>query len=155
MKRLTLAVFLIAILAASNAFAVPGTCDLSFEHKQGNDLWQDWICVGDSGDGTYPTFTVSGFKGYYLYSVETWPGGTTPDALTDFTLTDRKSEDLLGENGIGSIDDTDGNTIIPKSAFMTLNFYHKVKGDLTGAITGNTTHSAIVNVTITGVIDKR
>ena len=99
-------------------------------------------------------YTVTGFHDFYIYSVETWPGGTAPTDASDFTLLDATTgEDLLGGNGTDAIDATTPKTVFPRSTAMSLNFYHMVKGNLTLTIVQQAaaTNDAIMNIRITGV----
>ncbi len=156
MKRLLItsiiALFIIGYVAMP-VFAA-GTWVLTQSGSQpGSDrMWRQYTCTADDSDGSAPAYTVTGFSGFYIYSIETWPGGTAPTDATDFTLLDSTTgEDLLGANGTDAIDATTPKTIFPRSTAMSLNFYHLVKGDMTINITNNSVNSAIMNVRITGV----
>lgn len=130
-----------------------GTCVLT----QGGSFpgaakrWLQYTCTADAADATIGNTTITGFRDYYLYSVETWPGATAPTDVSDLTLSDSDSEDLLAGNGTDGIDATDKNTILPESAYMGLKFFHMIKGNLTLAISGNAVNSAIINVRVVGV----
>lgn len=148
-----LAAIIFALLSVCQVFAV-GTWVLtqSGTHPGGERMWRQYTCTADAADGSAPAYTVTGFHDFYIYSVETWPGDTTPTDATDLTLLDATTgEDLLGGNGTDSIDATTPKTILPRSTAMGLNFYHMVKGNMTLNITNNSVNSAIMNIRITGV----
>ena len=158
MKRLL--TMLTVILFIAGCFITPayaaGSCVLTQSGTQpGSErMWRQYTCTADDSDGTVPAYTVTGFYDFYIYSVETWPGGTAPTDASDFTLLDAVTgEDLLGGNGTDAIDATTPKTILPRSASMSLNFYHMVKGNLTLTITQQAaaTNSAIMHIRITGV----
>ena len=156
MKKLWIAVLLILLLISipSTSVFAAGTCVLTQSGSQsgGEHIWRQYTCTADAADGTVAAYTVTGFFDFYIYSVETWPGGTAPTDASDFTLLDAiTGEDLMGGNGTDAIDATTPKTVLPRSTAMNLNFYHMVKGNLTLTITNNVVNSAIMNIRITGV----
>jgi hypothetical protein len=153
MKRLLIALIIMLISVPSVALAA-GTCVFTQSgSKSGSEhMWRQYTCTADAADGSVDAYTVIGFHDFYIYSVETWPGATAPTDASDFTLLDAiTGEDLMGGNGTDAIDATTPITVLPRSAAMSLNFYHMVKGNLTLTITNNVVNSAIMNVRITGV----
>ena len=149
---------LVTILFIFGCFTVSvfaaGECVLtqSGTHPGQDIMWRQYTCTADASDGSVPAHTITGLSGFYLYSVETWPGATAPTDASDLTLLDATTgEDLLGGNGTDAVDATTPKTIAPKSTAMDLNFYHMVKGNLTMNITNNSVNSAIINVRVTGV----
>jgi len=150
MKKL---IVLLMLLISTSAMAA-GTIVLDQSGTQpGSDrMWRQYICTADAADGSLPATTITGFYDFYIYSVETWSGTTSPTDATDFTLLDAVTgEDLMGGNGTDAIDATTSNTVFPRSSFMSLNFYHMVKGNLTLTITNNSVNSAVFYIRITGV----
>ena len=160
MKKRILAMIMIltvmAVLMISVQSHAAGACVLtqSGTHPGAERMWRQYTCTADAADGTVANYTVVGFTDYYIYSVETWPGGTAPTDASDLTLLDAVTgEDLLGANGTDAIDATTPKTIFPKSTAMGLNFYHMVKGNLTLVVTqaAVATNSAVMNIRITAV----
>ena len=125
MKKLWTAVVLTLLLISIPTVALAtGTCVLIQAGSQSgaDKMWRQYTCTAD-GSGLMAAYTVTGFFDRYIYSVETWPGGTAPTDASDFTLLDAVTgEDLMGGNGTDAIDATTPNTILPRSAFMNLNF---------------------------------
>ncbi len=151
MRKLLLAVAL--LLIPSITFGA-GTCvlDQSGTQSGGNRMWRQYLCTADASDGSMAAFTVGGFYDFYIYSIETWSGTTAPTDNTDFTLLEAVTgEDIVGGNGTDGIDATTSNTVLPRSSFMSLNFYHMIKGDLTLTITNNSVNSAEMYIRVTGV----
>jgi len=155
MKRL---LSLLTILFTIGCFTIPAFAAGSWvltqtgTHTGSERMWRQYTCTADASTGSAPAYTVTGFHDFYLYSVETWPGTTAPTADSDVTLLDAiTGEDLLGGNGTDAIDAATPNTISPKSAAMSANFNHLVKGNMTINITNNAVHSAIMHIRITGV----
>lgn len=156
MKRL-LSV-LISTLFVFGSFSVSafsaGSWDLTESGSQPGSkrMWKQYTCTADAADGSVPALTVTGFYDFYLFTIETWPGGTSPSDATDFTLSDATTgEDLLGGTGADSIDATSTITLVPYSVGMDLFYTPIIKGDLTLTITNNSVNSAIINIRITGV----
>jgi hypothetical protein len=160
MKRL-LAVLLMLLVAVPAMAILPvgdSVCVLTQTGAEpsARHMWRQYTCTADSGDGSMLPYTITGFHDFYLYSVETWPGGTAPTDNSDFTLTDPVTgEDLMGGNGTNGIDATTAKTLLPRSAAMILNFDHMVKGNLTLTIIHNYVLSAIMNIRVAGVYGKR
>jgi len=151
MRNLLLAVAL--LLIPSITFGA-GTCvlDQSGTQSGGNRMWRQYLCTADAADASMGAYTVTGFYDFYLYSVETWPGSTAPTDATDFTLLEAVTgEDVMGGNGTDAIDATTTSTVLPRSSFMSLNFYHMIKGNMTLTITNNAVNSAEMYIRITGV----
>ena len=145
MKKILL---IIAFCLMSVQAWAAGTCvENASDSFNGEALrWKTYTCTADSSDGTMDNTTVTGFKGYYLYTVETWPGATAPTDDSDYTLSDgdTPSKDLMDSNGVDGIDQTTKEIHIPS-------VYYMVKGNLVLAISNNAVHSAIIYVRITGV----
>jgi hypothetical protein len=151
MKKLLLTLFI--LLISCDVFAA-GACVENTDYANNGSItkWRVYTCTGSADDGTIANTTITGFSGYYLYTIETWPGGTAPTDETDFTLLDALTgEDLMGGNGTNGIDATSKLTLIPKSAAMSLNLFHLVKGNLTFVVSNQAVHSAVFCVRITGV----
>ena len=154
MKKLLIVLIMLVLLIPTVALAT-GTCVITQSGSQpgAEHRWVHYTCTAD-GSGLMAAYTVTGFFDFYIYSVETWPGGTAPTDASDFTLLDAiTGEDLMGGNGTDAIDATTPKTVLPKSAAAGLNFYHMVKGNLSLVIVQQAaaTNNAIMNVRITGV----
>ncbi len=151
MFKKILSIATVLVLLSTAAFAA-GSWVLTTSQPGSERMWKQYTGTADSGDGSLPARTVVGFTGYYLYTVETWSGATTPTDNSDLTLLDATTgEDLLGGNGTDAIDGSNPNSIFPKSTNMDLNYYHMVKGDMTINVTNNSVNSAIIHIRITGV----
>ena len=154
MKRLllTISTCLITGFFAASVFAAGSWTLVSSGSSPGSDLrWMQYQATADASDGSVPDYTVTGFSGFFLYTVETWPGTTAPTDATDCTLSDATTgEDLLGGNGTNGIDATSSLTLLPKSAAMDISYTPPIKGSLTLGVTNNSVNSAIINVRITG-----
>ena len=152
MKILIALIIAVSLLTPTWGLAA-GTCviDETKTQHSSNLTWREYRCTADPSDGSFDVYSAGGFSGFYLYSVETWPGAVAPTDASDLTLIDATTgEDLLGGSGLNSIDATDANTVIPRSSFMSVNFYHMMKDTLNLTITGNSVNSAIINVRISG-----
>ena len=141
-----------AVLFAGSAFAAGSWTLVDEGSYPGTELrWMQYQGTADASDGSLPDYTVKGFLGYFLYSVETWPGDPAPDDATDLTLSDATTgEDLLGANGTDGIDATSSLTLIPKSAASDTLYTPPVKGNLTLSVSNNSVNSAIINIRVTG-----
>ena len=153
MIKKILSIVMVLVLFSATTFAAGSWVLTASGSQPGSErMWRQYTGTADSADGSLPAHTVTGFHDFYIYSIETWPGGTSPTDATDLTLLDAVTgEDLLGANGTDAIDATTPKTIFPRSAAMSLNFYHLVKGNMTINVTNNSVNSAIINVRITGV----
>ena len=150
MKRLLFVLFILGFYA--NIFAA-GTCVITESRTGGDIRWIQYTCTADDDDATVTDYTVTGFDGFYLHSVETWPGSPSPTDATDLQLLDAVSGfDLLGGNGTNGIDATTPVVILPSVAATT--FYHMIKGNLTIDIDSNAASSAVMQIRITGTKDK-
>lgn len=151
MKKILLALTML-LLFAVQAHAV-GTCTKTSAYNGINVRTATYTCTDDAADADNTAFTatITGFGGFYLYTVETWPGTTAPTDDSDYTLKDGEGEDLMGAYGTDGIDATTKETHIPKSTAADLNLYPIIHGDLTLAITNQNVESAIIYFRITGV----
>ena len=153
MKKLLMIIVMLLGMSTQLLYAA-GTCvlDASDSSPSGQSRWTSYICTGAAIGGLFDPVTITGFKGYFLYSVETWPGTTPPTDASDFTLLDSVTgEDMMGTNGTNAIDSTTPVSVLPKSTVAAVNFYHLIKGNLSLVITGNTDNGGIIHIGITGV----
>jgi hypothetical protein len=143
---LTLAMVL---FTCTSAFAA-GACVLTATFNGQDYRYKYYVCTADASDGTVANTTVTGFSGYWLTSVETWPGGTAPTDASDMTLLDATTGlDLLGTNGTDLIDATTPGVAGPSIGGTA----HELmaNGNLTMVVTQQAaaTNSAIMNIRIT------
>ena len=105
MKKLLIVALL--ILWASSAFAV-GTCTqapvvgiMDNYTRSIESQILTFSCTGDASSGSFPATAISSanmtkLAGWYLYTVETKPGGTAPTTLYDITLVNGNGYDVTG-----------------------------------------------------------
>ena len=82
---------------------------------------QRWIeftatCTADDTDASFPDTKIPGdLRGYKIYSVGTYFGGTGPTDNTDLTINEGAAdgEDVLGGAGVNMIDNAANNVFKP------------------------------------------
>lgn len=148
---------LVFVLISSQVWAAGACVENTSGAYNGSDIrWKTYTCTADAAAGTYATLTITGFVGYYLYTIETWPGTTAPTDASDYTLLDATksiSDDLMGGEGANGIDATTAITRIPATPDGTQKLFHLIKGNLTFVPVQEAvvTNSAIFYMRITGV----
>jgi hypothetical protein len=150
MKKIWL-LFVAALLVPFNVF---GACTETRRdlNSKGSIVEVEYLCIGSAVDGSVADVTITGFKGFHAYSMETWPLTPPPDAanvfLFDSTVGSTVKLDYLGS--------TDGTTAVnglnlisataPKSTkFVTTDGttdYPLGSGDLIMTVTGQATVNA-------------
>ena len=144
MKKLMLIISLITLLLASSmAQGVESTTVAapSFSHD-GNKavITITWVTAADGSLASTTLLTTShlrGLQGWYLYAVETYPGGTAPTNAYVITIKDSAGFDLAAGKIIGS-------ATVPAVAFcyQAGGSFLPVFGNLVFALTGNIVNSA-------------
>lgn len=137
-----------------------GTCDETRRdlNAKGSLVEVEFLCIGDASDGSLPDTTITGFKGFHAYSVETWPLTPAPDAadvfLFDSTVGSTVKLDLLGSadgttavNGLNLISATAPKYTMCVNTDGTAN-YPLLSGDLTLSFANQATVSAQFGVRV-------
>ena len=123
MKKIFLFFSIFWLLFCLSEFAFGAGSDISFAARvdvvtHTGARWVEFTatCTADDTDGTYPDTQIPGdLRGYKLYSVGTYPGGTGPTADSDLTITEGSAsgEDILGGAGVDQIDTSTDNVFKP------------------------------------------
>ena len=156
MRRIFLAIFLSLLPSTSASSACVETARNIYTGQSrgfNNFIVISLTCTASATDASFTSKTITGLKGWSLYRVITSPGSTAPTDNSNLTLKDTlgaASEDLLGTNGTGGVDNATKNTIFPRNTYHSLNDYPPILGTLTLAITNNSVNSAITYIRIVG-----
>lgn len=125
--------------------------------KKANTMTLTFACTADAADGSFPAtafdtafMAEAARHGGWVYSVETWPGATTPTNDSDLTITNENSLDILGGNGANQIHSSNKKWFLPKNTDGGYAYYPVTEDTtLTLNITNNAVNSAIVNIRVT------
>lgn len=96
-------------------------------------------CVADAADGSFPNTTITALREWFLYSIETVPGGTAPTANYDVELQSSRATDLLGGNGAD-------RSATAKELAYPATAPAMVDGTLTQVISNNSVNSATITI---------
>ncbi len=103
-----------------------------------------FTCVSDDTNGTIAdTAMLFDAKGWYLYNVETAPGGTAPDAA-DVLIKNAAGRDLLDGNGTNLI-----HASAVQSMSDAMPYFELVTGTLTLDVDNQATNDALYTVKLT------
>lgn len=96
-------------------------------------------CVADASDGSLPDHEIDGLGEWFLYSIETIPGGTQPTDNYDIEVRTSRGTDMLGGNGANR-DTANKELAYPDTAPGI------VDGTLTQVVSGNSINSAEITI---------
>ena len=114
MKKLILGV-IITLLIASTSWATDAMTVTPFDYKDDNlrVIKVDWIDSPALTLNSQYSGIDSWIEGWYLFKVQTKPGGTTPDDDYDITITDAEGHDVMGGELVDR-DETNSEEAVPK-----------------------------------------